>query len=127
MDTYYTVLPFTPWLYHLYEPEMSHSLTVLQGLDPIWTSCLANLVVEDNTSIVLVSLDGTRLAVGGHNYISLWDTQTTALRRYLHKELHKGPRGLHNKHSTKISSSESTVPTIWRGCLSISDTTTVTK
>ena len=125
MNTYYTALPFTPhdtWLYRIYEPETSRCITVLQGLDPIWTSCLANLVVKDGASIVLVSPDGTRLTVGGRCYISLWDTRTTALRYYLH-----GPSDLHNKNSTAISFSESTVATVWGGCLYISDTTTANK
>ena len=70
MHTYYTALPFTPHdtrLYRLYEGETSHSITVLQGLDPIWTSCLANMVMKGTTSIVRVSPDGTRLAVGGRS------------------------------------------------------------
>ena len=129
MNTYYTALPFTPHdtrLYRLYKPETSHSIRVLQGLDPVWTSCLANLVVEDDTSMILVSPDGTRLAVGGRDYLALWDTQTTALRRYLHS----GPRdwsapSLHD--STAISFSKSTVATVWRGWLYILDTTTATK
>ncbi len=126
MNTYYTALPFTPhdtWLYRLYEPETSHSIRVLQGLDPIWTSCLANLGMKEYTSVVLVSPDGTRLAAGGPDYVHLWDTQTTALRR----SLHMGLGNPHNKNSTAVSFSESAVATVWCGCLWISDTTTATK
>jgi hypothetical protein len=50
MHTYYTALPFTPHntsLYRLYNRETSDSMTILQGLDPIWTSCLANMVSSD--------------------------------------------------------------------------------
>ena len=130
MNTYYTALPFTPHdtqLYRLYEPETSQSITVLQGLDPVWTSYLANLVVEDDTSIVLVSPDGTRLAVGGREYISLWDTQSTAIRRYLHDERSTiVARSWSYQYSNAISFSESTVATVWAGELYISDTTTGT-
>ena len=125
MNTYYTALPFTPHdtsLHRLYEPETLHSITVLQGLDPIWTSCLANLVVADRASIVL-SPDGTHLAIGRRDNISLWDTRTTTIRYFLHIE----PSGLHNKDFYPISFSESTVATVWGGCLYISDTTTGTK
>ena len=128
MHTYYTALPFTPHdtcLYHLYEGEMSHSITVLQGLDPVWSSCLANLVRKNNASIVHVSPDGTCLAVGERNSISLWDTRTTVHQRYLHNEW--DVRGSHNKNRTAISFSESTVATVWRGSLYISDTITATK
>ena len=130
MGTYYMALPFTPHdtlLYHLYEPETSHSITVLQGLDPIWTSCLANFVVKDHASVVLVSPDGMRLAVGGHGYISLWDTQTTALRRYLCDASFPLIQPLIHPKSTTISFSESTVAAVWDGCLYISDTITATK
>src|SRR6267154_1324853 len=112
MHTYYTALPFTPHdtcLYRLYERETRHSITVLQGLDPVWTSCLANLVRKNNASIVRVSPDGTRLAVGGRADISLWDTRTTVHQRYLHIEW--GDRGPHDKNSPAISFSESTVAT----------------
>ena len=129
MNTYYTALPFTPhdtWLYRLYERETYHSITVLQGLDPIWTSCLANLVVKNDASIVLVSPDGMRLAVGGRGYISLWDTQTTALRCYLHDESVLFAMGIYHETSTAISFSESTVATVCGGCLYISDITTGT-
>ncbi len=133
MHTYYSALPFTPHdtcLYRLYERETSHSITVLQGLDPIWTSCLANLVMAIDTSIVRISPDGTRLAVGGRPYISLWDTRNTELQRYLHIEtfvLGWGDRGPHNTNSPMISFSESTVATVWQGSLYISDITTATK
>ena len=125
MDTYYTALPLTPHdtcLYRLYEPETRDSIAVLQGLDPIWTSCLSNLVRGDNASIVRVSPDGTLLAVGGRGYISLWDTQTTALQCYLPFQQHdKIP---HSKGSLAFSSSESTVATVYNGTLNIFDTTT---
>ena len=132
MHTYYTALPFTPHhtrLYRLYERETSHSITVLQGLDPVWPPCLANLVMKEDTSIVRVSPDGSRLAVGGRDYISLWDTRTTALQCHLHyqgivRRPYKGPRS--KDISPAFSFSESTVATVWRGRLYISDTTTAT-
>ena len=127
MDTYSVALPFTPHdtcLYHLYERETSDTITVLQGLDPVWTLCLANLVREDSASIVHVSPDGTRLAIGGDDYISLWDTRTAILQCYLHDNtdvpLHCRPP---NKKSATISFSESTVATVWWGDLYIWDTT----
>ena len=129
MRTYSVALPFTPHdtcLYRLYERETSDTITVLQGLDPIWTTCLANLVRNISASIVHVSPDGTRLAVGGDDYISLWDTQTAILQYYLHDNtmvlpFHRGP---HNENSPTISFSESTVATVWWGNLYIWDTTT---
>jgi len=132
MHTYYTALPFTPHqtrLSRLYEWETRHSIAVLQGLDPIWTSCLANLVMKEDTSIVHVSPDGTHLAVGGRDYISLWDTRTTALQCYLHKYStfqgrYKHP---HSKGSLAFSSSGSIVATVWHATLFISDSTTATK
>ena len=141
MDTYSLALPFTPHntcLYRLYGRETSDSITVLQGLDPNWTSCLANLVRSDNASIVRVSPDGTRIAVGGRDNISLWDTQTTVLQRHLHRDLFNvGSSELsgfgslhshaHNKNPPAISFSESTVATVWYGSLYISDTTTATR
>src|SRR5258706_6327154 len=130
MHTYYTALPFTPRhtrFYRLYKQETHHSITVLQGLDPLWTSCLANLVMKDGTSIVRISPDGTRLAVGGRHNISLWDTRTTALQRYLHIEYFFFGLGDRNKNSLAISFSESTVATVWRGTLFIWDATTATK
>ena len=128
MHTYYMALPFTPHhtcLYRLYARETSHSISVLQGLDPTWTSCLANLVRKNNASILHVSSDGTRLAVGGRDDISLWDTRTTVHQRYLH--IGRGNRGPHDENPPTISFSESTVATVWRGSLYISDTTTATK
>ena len=132
MHTYYTALPFIPhrtYLSRLYERETSHSITVLQGLEPIWTSCLANLVMTEDTSIVRVSPDGTRLAVGGRDYISLWDTRTTALQCYLHKySIFQGRyKHPHSKESLAFSSSDSTVATVWNATLFISDATTATK
>ena len=132
MHTYYTALPFTPHhtcLYRLYEGETSHSIRVLQGVDPIWSTCLATLVMKDDTSIVRISPDGTRLAVGGRDFISLWDTQTTVLQCYLHRKPLIGwhDRSPPNKNSLAISFSESTVATVWHGSLYISGTTTATE
>ena len=132
MQTYYTALPFTPHntcLYRLYERETSHSITVLHGLDPIWSSCLANLVMKEDTSIVRTSPDGTRLAVGGHDSLSLWDTQTTALQCYVHNAriIRWSDKRPHSKDSLAFSSGESTVATVWRGALYILDTTTATE
>ena len=129
MYIYYTALPFTPHhtcLYRLYGRETSQSITVLQGLDPIWSSCLANSIMRNDTSIFLVSPDGTSLAVGGRDCISLWDTQTTALQRYLHLDsLFFGlDKDHHNKNSPAISFSKNTVATVWYKRLCISDITT---
>ena len=129
MRTYSVALPFTPHdtcLYRLYERETSDTITVLQGLDPNWTSCLVNLDRSDNASIVRVSPDETLLAVGGRDYISLWDTRTAIRQCYLHDNLVVCPlpRGPHNKNSATISFSESTVAIVWWGRLYIWDTTT---
>src|SRR5258706_12494495 len=94
MHTYYTALPFTPHdtcLYRLYEVEMRHSINVLQGLDPVWTSCLANLVRDHDASIVHVSIvddspDGTHLLVGGRDDIPLGETGITVRQRRLRCE-----------------------------------------
>ena len=132
MHTYYTALPFTPHdtcLYRLYERETRHSINVLQGLDPIWSSCLTNLDLKDGTSIVRTSPDGKCLAVGGRDSISLWNTRTTALQRYIHDASISQTRDKrpHSKDSLAFSSSESTVATVWRGTLYVSDTSTETK
>ena len=127
MDTYSVALPFTPHdtcLYRLYERETSDTITVLQGLDPIWTSCVASLVRRNNASVVRVSPDGTCLVVGGRGYISLWNTRTTALQYDLL------PEALwfnSDRHPPVASFSESTVATVCDGTLCISDTTTATK
>ena len=82
MHTYYSALPFTPHntrLYHLYEQETSHSIAVLQGLSPAWTSCLsAWFFFERGRSILRVSLDGMWLAAGRGTKIMILDAQTTA-------------------------------------------------
>ena len=133
MDTYSVALPFTPHdtcLYRLYEWETSNSITVLQGLDPIWTSCLADLVRDYHASTVRISPDGTRLAVGGCRYMSLWDAHTTIPQCYLHgtsRSLAPLIRHPRQEDSPVISFSESTVATVWCGTLYISDTTTATK
>ena len=130
MHTYSVALPFTPHdtcLYRLYERETSDSIIVLQGLDPNWTSCLANLVRRNNASIVRISPDETLLAVGGRAYISLWDTRTTVPQCYLHRDAFDFGWLDSQPHYPAISFSESTVATVWRGSLYISDTTTATK
>ena len=83
MHTYYSALPFTPHdthLYRLYERETSHSITVLQGLNRTWTSCLSSLSLDGmlSGSVICVSPDGTRLAVSQDNGISILDARTTA-------------------------------------------------
>ena len=88
MHTYYSALPFTPHdtcLYRLYKQETSHSITVIQGLDPTWTSYLSST----GGCIISVSPDGTRLAVrrasistgeavGRRQSILILDARTTA-------------------------------------------------
>ena len=79
MHTYYSALPFTPHdtrLYCLYEQETSHSINVLQGLNPTWTSCLSCLSLDG--CIQSVSPDGTRIAVTRFNEIWILDARTTA-------------------------------------------------
>ena len=85
MHTYYSALPFTPHntrLYHLYEQETSHSITVLQGHRPTWTSCLSTLPILSNFGvgerILSVSPDGMWLAVGYHTGVMILDARTTA-------------------------------------------------
>ena len=82
MHTYYSALPFTPHntrLYHLYEQETSHSITVLQGLNPAWTSCLSTRsFFRPGQSILSVSPDGMWLAAGRGTKIMILDTRTTA-------------------------------------------------
>ena len=82
MHTYYSALPFTPHntrLYHLYEQEASHSITVLQGLSPTWTSCLSTLSLSGAGERILnISPDGMWLAVGYHTGIMILDARTTA-------------------------------------------------
>ena len=82
MHTYHSALPFTPHdtrLYRLYEQETSHSITVLQGLRPTWTSCLATLsLFEFGDTILSISLDAMVLAVGQDRKIMILDARTTA-------------------------------------------------
>ena len=82
MHTYYSALPFTPHntcLYHLYEQETSHSITVLQGLNHTWTSCLSRLFLFGlGWTILSISPDGMWLAVGQHEEIFILDARTTA-------------------------------------------------
>ena len=133
MDTYCMALPFTPHhtcLYRLYEQETSDSITVLQGLDPVWTSCLANLATKNHASTICISPDGTCLAIRGRDYISLWDTRTTVLQCYLDPDRFNFTSREDTpqvKTSRWISLSESRVATILHGNLCTSDTTTATK
>ena len=79
MHTYHSALPFTPHdtrLYHLYRQETNHSIAVLQGLNPTWTSCLSSLSLGG--TIRNVSPDRTRLAVSDDFRVSVLDTRTTA-------------------------------------------------
>ena len=83
MHTYYSALPFTPHntrLYHLYEQEASHSITVLQGLSPTWTSWLSTLSLPAHgDGILSISPDGMWLAVSNmQGKIMILDSQTTA-------------------------------------------------
>ena len=82
MHTYYSALPFTPHntrLYHLYEQETRHSITVLQGLSPTWTSCLSSLShLGLGWSLLSITPDGMQLAVSQHRKIMILDAQTTA-------------------------------------------------
>ena len=84
MNTYYSALPFTPHdtrLYQLYEKETSHSITVLQGVHPTWTSCLSILLFgQFHIEGLCISPDRTHLAVYGISKISILDAQTTALQ-----------------------------------------------
>ena len=83
MHTYYSALPFTPHntrLYHLYEQETSHSITVLQGLSSTWTSCLSTLSLFRGGNILSISPDGMWLAAGQHRKIMILDAQTTAFQ-----------------------------------------------
>ena len=83
MHTYYSALPFTPHntrLYRLYEQETSHSITVLQGLSPTWTSCLSTLSLLGGSTILSISPDGTQLAANLFRSISILDAQTTAFQ-----------------------------------------------
>ena len=79
MRTYSVALPFTPHdtcLYRLYEGETSNSITVLQGLDPIWTPYMVNLVCYKYASMSGVSPDRTLLAVETQVQLSPKHTET---------------------------------------------------
>ena len=84
MHTYYSALPFTPYstrLYSLYEQETSHSITVLQGLSPTWTSCLSSFSLFGlafGGNILCISPDGMWLAWGLGREIMILDARTTA-------------------------------------------------
>jgi WD40 repeat protein len=82
MHTYYSALPFTPHntrLYRLYERETSQSITILQGIDPTWTSCLSSLSLGKSCGGTLtISPDGTQFAVSEFARISILDARTTA-------------------------------------------------
>ena len=82
MHTYYSALPFTPHdtrLYSLYKQETSHSITVLQGLSPTWTSCLSGVSFSAfYGSILSISPDGMWLAVSVRRRVLILDTRTTA-------------------------------------------------
>src|SRR5258706_7678934 len=80
----------------------------------------------DDTSTILISPDGTRLAVGGRDKMSLWDTRTTALQCYVHQYRWRD-EAPHSKDTLAFSSSDITVATVWDGTLFISDTTTATE
>ena len=120
MHTYYSALPFTPHdthLYRLYERDTSHSIAVLQGLSPIWTSCLSSLSLGPIGGHVLcVSPDGTRLAVTHDHKISILDARTTAFQCYIDR------RAIY----LAFSPSESTLATVSRNppCLELWNTTT---
>ena len=82
MHTYYSALPFTPHntrLYSLYEQEASHSIAVLQGLSPTWTSCLSGLShFGIGWNILGISPGGMWLACGQDHGVMILDARTTA-------------------------------------------------
>ena len=121
MHTYYSALPFTPHdthLYRLYEQETRHSITVLQGIPPTWTSCLS-ILPFGNTYVesLCISPDRTQLAVLTRETISILDAQTTA--RQWEYEYH----GLPN---FAFSPSESTLAIANPKCLILMNTRTGT-
>ena len=120
MHTYYAALPFTPrntCLYRLYEQEASHSITVLQGIHPIWTSCLSILPFgQFRVEGLNVSPDRTRLAVHGLQHISILDARTTAFQwHFIHT---------HGKPCLAFSPSESTLVTVNYKYLALRNTIT---
>ena len=119
MHTYYSALPFTPHdtrLYHLYEQEASHSITVLQGLSPEWTSCLST--VSLHVDILSISPDGMWLALGEFRTIMILDARTTASRC----QISLTGDVVH----LAFSPSESTLATVTSQGLGLWDTTTGT-
>ena len=124
MDTYYSALPFTPHdthLYRLYEQETRHSITVLQGIHPTWTSCLSILPFR-NVQGLCISPDRTQLAVHKRGTISILDAQTTACQ--WEYEYH-GPRSRFQP-CFAFSPSESTLAIASPGCLILMNTRTGT-
>ena len=120
MHTYHSALPFTPHntrLRHLYEQETSHSIAVLQGLSPTWTSCLSTLsLLGYGGSILSISPDGMWLAVGQHRKIIILDAQTTAPQCQI---------SLTDKAAClAFSPSESTLATVTSESLELWNTTT---
>ena len=122
MHTYYSALPFTPHntrLYHLYEQETSHSIKVLRGYLPTWTSYLSTLShCRLSEHILSISPDGMLLAVGGYAEIMILDARTTAPQcRFF----------LTNRASLlclAFSPSESTLATVTSESLELWNTTT---
>ena len=120
MHTYYSALPFTPHntrLYHLYEQETSHSITVLQGLSPTWTSRLSCLsLFGHGRSILCISPDGMWLAAGNRSKVMIMDARTTAFQCQI---------SLTNTIvHLAFSPSESTLATVTSGALELWSTTT---
>ena len=128
MHTYYSALPFTPHnthLYQLYEQETRHSITVLQGIPPTWTSCLSILPFEHVwIRTICISPDRTQLAVHTHETISVLDAQTTACQwefKYYHDHWPSA------SPSFAFSPSESTLAIASPGSLILMNTRTGTK
>ena len=78
LHVYHSALPFTPHdtaLYKVYCKETSHSIRVLQGVDPQWPQTLATFAGHDlPISSIACSKDGLQLASGSFDSsIRLWD------------------------------------------------------
>ena len=120
MHTYYSALPFTPHntrLYCLYKQEISHSITVLQGLSPTWTSCMSSLpLLWFGGNILHISPDGMLLAMGLHQKIMILDAQTTASQCQISLT--------DNIACLAFSPSESTLATVTSKSLELWSTTT---
>ena len=120
MHTYYSALPFTPHntcLYQLYKQETSHSITVLQGIPPTWTSCLSILPFGHFfVDGLCVSSDRTQLAVYGDSTIAILDAQTTAIQWDFDQHGYQP--------SLALSPSKSTLAIATSGCLTLVNTTT---